>query len=420
MGEAHPTSTQAHPLKATMVLSTLHKSLIKNLLLRGSLITLLGIIGCTRENQPISPVVSSTQTQATITPSNYQKITMVEDLEHPWGMAWLPDGNILITERPGRLRIVRNGKLDPTPIEGVPEIFNENQGGLLDISVHPRFSDNRFVYFAYSHGTNSANRTRVARAVFDGNKLQNWQVIFEVSQVKPRGQHFGSRMIWLPDETLLISIGDGGNPPIELDGELIRQQAQNLDSHLGKILRLKDDGSIPDDNPFVGAPDAEAAVWSYGHRNIQGLALDSATQQVWATEHGSRGGDEVNLIVEGENYGWPVVTHSREYSGGLISPEKSLPGMIDPKQVWTPSIAPSGLAIYRGDRFEAWQGNLLAGGLVSQDIRRLEVDETGKVVKETSIPIGQRVRDIRQGPDGLLYILTDQSNGQLIRLEPSK
>jgi glucose/arabinose dehydrogenase len=318
------------------------------------------------------------------------------------------------------MRIVRNGTLDPTPIGGIPDLFNQNQGGLLDISLHPRFAENNFVYFTYSHGTIEANRTRVARAKFDGQTLQNWQVIFEVSQDKPRGQHFGSRMVWLPDETLLISIGDGGNPPIQLNGELIRQQAQNLDSHLGKILRLNDDGSSPEDNPFVGSPDAKTAIWSYGHRNIQGLAFDPVTKRVWATEHGSRGGDEVNLIVGGENYGWPVATHSREYSGGLISPEKSLPGMIDPKQIWTPSIAPSGLTVYRGDRFEEWQGNLLAGGLVSQDIRRLEVDDTGQVVKEMSISIGQRVRYISQGPDGLLYILTDQSNGQLIRLEPTK
>lgn len=349
--------------------------------------------------------------------SNVQMVTVLKDLDHPWGIVWLPDSSMLITERQGRLRIVRDGIVDPTPIAGVPNVFAENQGGLLDISLHPRFAENRWVYFTYSDGTHSGNRTHIARATFDGSALNDWQVIFKVSQTKSRGQHFGSRMVWLPDGTLLASIGDGGNPPVVLEGEFIRQQAQNFHSHLGKVVRLNDDGSVPLDNPFVSA-DADPAVWSAGHRNIQGLAFDPMANRVWASEHGSRGGDELNLVEGGENYGWPLATHSREYSGGLISPEQSLPGMIDPAQVWTPSIAPSGLAVYTGDRFPQWQGNLFAGGLVSQDIRRLELDESGKVINEESIPIGQRVRDVRQGPDGLLYVLTDEPNGKLIRLEP--
>ena len=386
----------------------------------GGAIALLGVVGCTAQSG-FSPE-GQTGEPITIADDNnedFQTVTVVDSLAHPWGLAWLPNGDLLITERSGQLRIVREGVLDPAPISGVPEIFAQGQGGLLDIAVHPGFEGNSWVYFAYSQGTTAANRTQIARAAFDGNTLSDWQVIFEVSQTKSRGQHFGSRLVWLPDGTLLASIGDGGNPPIELDGEFIRQQAQNTGSHFGKVIRINDDGSIPSDNPF--ADDAEAApeVWSYGHRNIQGLALDPDTQQVWATEHGSRGGDEVNQIEAGENYGWPVATHSREYSGGLISPETSLPGMVDPKLVWTPSIAPSGLAVYRGDAFPAWRGHLFAGGLVSQDIRRIELDDSGNVVNEVSIPIGQRVRAIRQGPDDLLYVLTDESNGQLIRLEPT-
>ena len=395
-----------------------------------SMIALLGVISCTTEVQSNSSAAtqsdqtnntsnSTSNTETLAATSGYQTISVVNGLEHPWGVVWLPSGEMLITERPGRLRIVRDGVLDPTPISGVPEVFAENQGGLLDISLHPKFAENRLVYFTYSHGNNSASRTRVARATFDGNAVNNWQVIFEVDRTKPRGQHFGSRMAWLPDGTLLVSIGDGGNPPITLDGELIRQQAQNLDSHLGKIVRINDDGSIPADNPFVTTDNAEPAIWSYGHRNIQGLTFDPVANQVWASEHGSRGGDEVNLIQGGENYGWPVATHSREYSGGLISPEKSLPGMIDPKVIWTPSIAPSGLTVYNGDRFPQWQGQLFAGGLVSQDIHRIEVDESGNVVNQESISIGQRVRDVRQGLDGLLYVLTDEPNGQLIRIEPN-
>ena len=379
---------------------------LDRLIAAGSAIALFAIAGCS----------TSAQTDRAATP-NFEKVTILENLEHPWSVDWLPDGAMLITERPGRLRIARDGVLDPNPIAGLPEIFAEGQGGLMEVSVHPRFAENRWIYLTYSHGTIDANRTRIARAILDGDRLSNVKVIFEVSQTKPRGQHFGSRLVWLPDGTLLAAIGDGGNPPIELEGELIRQQAQNRRSHLGKVVRLNDDGSIPSDNPFVGAEDADSAVWSYGHRNIQGLTFDPIADRVWASEHGARGGDEVNWVRGGENYGWPVATHSREYSGGLISPEQSLPGMVDPKLIWTPSIAPSGLAFYSSDRVAQWQGNLFAGGLVSQDVRRIELDEAGNVVEEESISIGQRVRDVRQGPDGGLYVLTDEPNGQLIRLE---
>ena len=347
-----------------------------------------------------------------------QQVILVESLEHPWGLDWLPDGTLLLTERPGRLRVMRNGELDPVPLPGIPEVLAAGQGGLLDISVHPQFAENQWVYFTYSHGTSAANQTRVARAQFDGSTISDWTVIFEVNRAKRGEQHFGSRIVWLPDNTMLVSIGDGGNPPIQLDGGLIRNQAQNLGSHFGKVVRLNDDGSVPADNPLVGTPEADSVLWSYGHRNIQGMVFDAVTNQVWATEHGSRGGDELNRVDPGENYGWPVVTHSQEYSGGEISSERSRPGMVDPLIVWTPAIAPSGLMLYRGDQFPQWQGDLFAGGLVSRDIRRIELDETGAVVSQTPISIGQRVRDVRQGPDGLIYILTDERNGRLIRLEP--
>jgi glucose/arabinose dehydrogenase len=217
---------------------------------------------------------------------------------------------------------------------------------------------------------------------------------------------------------MLIAIGDGGNPPLEVNGELIRNQAQKLDSQLGKVLRIKDDGSIPADNPFVKIAGANPAIWSYGHRNIQGLFADPISQQVWSTEHGSRGGDELNLIEAGKNYGWPVVSFSQEYTGGNISNETSRPDMVDPKLVWTPAIAPSGLLLYRGNIFANWQGNLLAGGLVSKSVIRIKIEGNKAVVQET-IPVGQRVRDVRQGKDGFIYILTDEQAGQLIRIEPS-
>lgn len=372
-----------------------------------------------------SSTVSSDSTNVNTSSSNdiavaqkFQKTTVVKGLEHPWSMAWLPDGAMLITERPGRLRIVRDGKLDPTPITGVPEVFAVNQGGLMEISVHPNFAENRFVYLTYSHGGNEANWTRLARATFDGKILRDLKVIFEVSQPKSGGQHFGSRIVWLPDRTMLVAIGDGGNPPVKLEGDFIRKQAQNLRSHLGKIVRLNDDGSVAKGNPLATSADNFPAIWSYGHRNIQGLAFDPATNRVWSTEHGARGGDELNLVEAGKNYGWPVVTHSKEYTGGEISQERSRAGMEDPKVVWTPATAPSGLAFYNGDRFEEWKGDLFAGGLISRDVRRIDLDSKGNVVSQQSIDIGQRVRDVRQGPDGLLYILTDEDNGELIRLEP--
>ncbi|MDJ0694240.1 PQQ-dependent sugar dehydrogenase [Mastigocoleus sp. MO_188.B34] len=378
------------------------------------------------ENSSVNSESSTNVASTNTATENFQKTTLIRGLEHPWSMAWLPDGAMLITERPGRLRIVRDGKLDPNPIGGLPEVFAVNQGGLMEISLHPDFAKNRFVYLTYSHGSNNANRTRLARATFDGKTLGDVRVIFEVSQPKSGGQHFGSRIIWLPDRTMLLAIGDGGNPPVRLEGDFIRKQAQNRNSHLGKVLRLNDDGSIPKDNPFAKTANASPAIWSYGHRNIQGLAYDPANNRVWSTEHGARGGDELNLVEAGKNYGWPVVTHSKEYTGGEISQERSRPGMEDPKVVWTPATAPSGLAFYNGvrsadaqraNRFKEWKGDLFAGGLVSRDVRHIDLDEKGNVVSQKSIDIGQRVRDVRQGPDGLLYILTDQADGELIRLE---
>lgn len=402
----------------------------------GSAIVLLIFASCSQlQNLPnastnaentSSPVATNTPSNAPVVPtgdvaaaSSFSKTTLVEGLEHPWSIAWLTDGAMLITERPGRLRIVRNGILDPTPITGVPKVLAVGQGGLMDVSLHPNFAQNRLIYLTYSHGSEDANRTRVARARFDGKALNDLKVIFEATQPKSGDQHFGSRITWLPDGTMLVAIGDGGNPPISLNGNLIRKQAQNLNSRLGKIVRINDDGSIPKDNPFATNANADRAIWSYGHRNIQGLTLDPTSQRVWATEHGSRGGDELNQPQAGKNYGWPVVTYSEEYTGGEISNERSRPGMEDPKVVWTPATAPSGLAFYTGDRFGQWKGDLFAGGLISQDVRRIDLDESGNVVGQDAIDIGQRVRDVRQGPDGLLYVLTDEQNGQLISLEPT-
>lgn len=369
------------------------------------------------ESSPLSSNILLSQNNTEVA-QNIAQTTIVEGLERPWGMAWLPDGSILITERPGRLRIVRNGQLDLQPISGVREVFAVNHGGLLDVALHPDFEQNRLVYFTYSQGSNQANHTRVARATFDGTSLQNWSDIFAVNLKKPEGQHFGSRIVWLPDKTMLVAFGDGGNPPLQLNGDLIRKQAQNLGSHLGSVVRINDDGSIPQDNPVFDSANAAPGMWSYGHRNIQGMTINPLTNRIWSTEHGSKGGDELNLMQPGQNYGWPEVSYSDEYTGGRVASLSSRSDVLEPKVVWTPSIAPSGLAVYYSDRFDQWQGDLFAGGLVSRDVRRLDLDEAGNIVKEESIPIGQRVRDVRQSPDGGLYVLTDEQNGQLIRIDP--
>ncbi len=361
------------------------------------------------------PAVSQPATVAQAAP-DYTISAIAAGLEHPWGMAWLPDGDLLITERPGRLR--RWDGTELRTVTGIPTVFNRGQGGLLDVAVHPQFAENGWVYFTYAAGSRSANQTQVARARLADDTLRDWQVIFTVAPAKPGAQHFGSRLLWLPDGTLLVSTGDGGNPPIELDNQLIRLQAQRLDSDLGKVLRLQDDGSIPADNPAIeGQP--PSAVWSYGHRNIQGLAYDAERQAIWATEHGARGGDELNQLRAGENYGWPLVSHSREYATGRpVSPVQSQPGMVDPQLLWTPSMAPSGLAVYQGSLFPQWRGSLFAGALVDRDIKRLSVDAQGSVREVETIPIGERVRAVAQGPDESLYVLTDERAGRLLKISP--
>lgn len=352
--------------------------------------------------------------------------TVVSGLVHPWGLAWLPDGNMLVTERPGRLRLVRmnpdgSGDLDPTPIAGLAPVFASGQGGLLDISLHPDFDATRLVYLSYAQGHRSANRTRLARAVFDGDRLGDWEVIFETNVAKPGTQHFGSRLCWLPDRTLLVSVGDGGNPPVRLAGRFIREHAQNPANQLGSIVRINPDGSVPDNNPFVGEEGFSPDIFSLGHRNIQGLAYDPIRTSIWATEHGALGGDELNRPRKGANFGWPEVTYSREYfDGSPISSDVTRQGMVDPLAVWLTAIAPSGLTVYTGDRVPQWQGDLFAGALIKQSVRHIDLDANGRVTGQTELRIGARVREVSQGPDGLLYVLTDEEDGRLIRISPKQ
>ncbi len=381
-----------------------------------------------------TPVADPTQLPAV---TQVQPRAVLDGLEAPWGIAFLPNGDALITELTGQVRYVRTGstwRIEEKPIEGMPQVSVAGQGGLMDVSLHPDFARNKLVYLSHTTGDEAGNRTRIIRGELRGRTLRNVQTIFEVAQAKPRFQHFGSRFLWLPDKTLLITIGDGGNPPTSLEGGFIRNQAQNLDSHLGKVIRINDDGSIPADNPFLDRPDAQRQIYSYGHRNSQGIARDPLSGRIYATEHGSQGGDELNEIKAGGNYGWPLTTYAVEYGPTRtpIAANQALTGMTDPLAVWTPSIAPSGLALYRGTRYAGWDGDLLAGGLrlnnANGALIRLDLDSAGKVIEQQRIDLGSvRVRDVRVGPDGYIYVITTatrnfrdkgQRNGQIWRLEP--
>jgi aldose sugar dehydrogenase len=350
--------------------------------------------------------------------SGWRLETLIAGLEHPWSIAWLPDGSALVTERPGRLRRIRDGRLDPVPIAGLPPVLAEGQGGLLDIAPHPRFAENKLVYFTFSVGTEAANRTALGRGRLASGRLDDVEIVFRNPESKSGLQHFGSRLLWLPDGALLMSIGDGGNPPIALRGQPIRMQAQNPGTDFGKTLRLDENGRPVPGNPLGKTPGARPEVWTLGHRNIQGLARDPQSGRIWATEHGSRGGDELNVIAGGSNYGWPVASFSMEYSGPPVAEQTSRPGMVDPLLVWTPSIAPSGLVFYTGSEFPNWQGDLLAGSLKLGELHRIDL-EGDRILGEEKLKIGARVRDVRQGPDGGLYVLTDEPQGRLLRIRPA-
>ena len=337
-------------------------------------------------------------------------VTLSHGLVQPWSLAFLPDGRMLITERPGRLRVFANGRLEPTPLAGVPRVAATGQGGLLDVCLHPAFAQNRVLYLSYSAEGAGGNATTIARAELGEGSLQGLTVIFEAVPRAPGGLHFGSRIAFDRAGLMYVSAGERYTKP----------RAQNLGDLGGKIVRLKDDGSVPADNPFVGRTGARPEIFSYGHRNPQGLAMHPVTGRIWEVEHGPRGGDELNILKPGANYGWPLATHGIDYDGSIISPNKSLPGMEDPLRVWTPSISPCGLCFYTGDKFPAWKGSLFTGGLSAYALFRLELDGE-RVIGEERLIEGRLpyIRDVRQGPDGLLYLVTHSDDGGLFRLDPA-
>jgi len=349
---------------------------------------------------------------------DYRLVTVAEGLVQPWSMAFLPGGDLLVTERPGRLRIVRGGKLLPTPVTGVPEVVYRGQGGLLDVVAHPNFATNKLVYLSFSKPTGGgAATTAVVRGRFENNALVDVKEVF-VADTKGAPGHFGSRIAFDKSGMMFITVGERQAPP---SGDLEKHPAQDLSNHHGKVIRLFDDGRVPPDNPFVGKAGAKPEIWSYGHRNPQGLAIHPTTGEVWATEHGPQGGDELNLIQKGLNYGWPVIGFGVNYGpGAAIHASTMRPGMEQPKNVWVPSIATSSLMIYTGDKFPAWKGSFFVGGLAGQRIVRLTYDGKAFTVEDNLVRNQGRIRDVRQGPDGFIYFSIDDQQAKptaIMRME---
>lgn len=346
---------------------------------------------------------------------NLQIETIATGLVNPWALAFLPDGRMLVTERPGRMRLItRDSKMSP-PLAGVPKVAASGQGGLLDVIADRNFAQNRTIYFCYSDPVSGGAQTALARAVLDAGeapKLENVQRIFQQKGPPSSGNHFGCRIVQMPDGNLFLTMGDHYSA---------RNEAQNLGNHIGKIIRIAPDGSVPKDNPFVGKQGAKPEIWSYGHRNSQGAALNPTSGKLWMHEHGPRGGDEINIPQPGRNYGWPVIGFGIDYSGAKIHEGTQKPGMEQPIVQWTPVIAPSGMAFYQGDLFPKWKGNAFIGGLATRILVRLELSGD-KVVREERLlrDLNERIRDVRTGPDGALWLVTDNSAGRILRVTPAK
>ncbi len=340
---------------------------------------------------------------------------VVGGLNHPWAMAFLPEGGVLITERPGNLRLLRIPGGLSKPLAGVPKVAAQGQGGLLDVALSPDFASDRYVYLSYAEADGGKSGTAVGRGRLsaDGSALEDFRVLFRQEPKLSSGLHYGSRLVFDGKGYLYISLGENNQRPT----------AQDLDKLQGKVVRLKADGTVPPDNPFVGRAGARPEIWSYGHRNPQGMALNPRTGQLWENEHGPRGGDEINLIQPGKNYGWPLATHGINYSGQPIPEAKGtdLPGMEPPLYWWPKSPAISGMAFYDADRFPAWRNSLFIGALANQNLIRLTLDGDRVVAQEWLLADRkQRIRDVRQGPDGYVYVLTDASPGELLRLAPAE
>lgn len=371
------------------------------------------IIAACEENVGVDPVINDGDLVLESVESNeetFNVVRVVDDLSHPWAVAWLPGGEMLITERAGRLNLVDNETV--TELDGLPEIQASGQGGLLDVALHPDYEENGWIYFTYSYVGDGGSNTALARAQLSDGELTDVEELYQPEITYTETQHFGSRIVIPGDGTVVFTIGDRGN----------RDQAQDRSDPTGSTIRLNEDGSIPDDNPFVNEEDVTPEIYTYGHRNAQGMDIHPETGVIWQHEHGPRGGDEINIIESGQNYGWPIATYGTEYGDDSeigINPDED-PDIVDPVLHWSPtSIAPSGMTFYSGEHFPGWDGDIFAGALANQHIRRVVLDGDEAVEEEELIrdEIG-RIRDVREGPDGLIYFLTDETDGGLYRIEP--
>ena len=370
-------------------------------------IVMLGIALCTSAlAQDRSAVINSEK-------HSFRLVTLLPGLENPWSMAFLPDGRMLVTERAGRLRLVgQDFRLDPKPIAGLPDVVSQGQGGLFDVVLHPEYAQNGWIYWAYNAPGAGGWGTALARGKLQGSRMTEVQVLFSMQPKTRLSQHFGGRIVFDKAGMLYLTLGDRGD----------KERAQKLDDHAGSVIRLYEDGRVPVDNPFAKRVEALPEKWTLGNRNMQGATLHPKTGELWTHEHGPQGGDEVNVMRSGLNYGWPVITYGVNYGFGTrIGEGQTKPGMVQPLHVWVPSIAPSGMAFVSGSKFPQWTGDLLVSALRDQMLVRLELDGE-KVVREERLLQGLvgRIRDVRMGPDGLVYLLTDSAEGSLLRLEPIK
>jgi glucose/arabinose dehydrogenase len=357
-----------------------------------------------------APAIARAQDVIRSAKASYRLVTLVRDLEQPWAIAFLPDGRILITERPGRLRVFANGRLERTPLAGVPRVYVRAQAGLLDVCLHPQFAANRVLYLSYMAPGEGGSATTVARAEFADAGLRNFSPIFQALPFNSGSLNLGCRIVFDRAGYMYATTGD----------RFQMAQAQNLANLWGKTVRLKDDGSVPPDNPLIGRTGARPEIFTWGNRNAQGIAIHPVSGRLWEVEHGPRGGDELNILKAGANYGWPLTTHGINYDGSKITDHRSLPGMEDPLRVWVPSISPCGLTFYTGDRFPGWKGSLFTGALSNYALFRIELDGE-RYVGEERLLVDRLpyIRDVRQGPDGLLYLVTHSDDGGLYRLEPA-
>ena len=344
--------------------------------------------------------------------NSYQVEVLAEGFNQPWGLSFLPSGAMLVAERSGGIQLLSADGQNRVPLQGVPEAFVRSQAGFFEAIPHPDFTTNQLIYLSYAWGDNDENGLRIARAKLSGSTLTDLEVLFTVSPLKKGGAHYGGRLAFLPDGTFAFGTGEGYN---------YREQSQQLDSLMGKIVRLNADGSIPNDNPFVGRNDARPEIWSFGHRNPQGIVYDSNAGILYVHEHGPQGGDEINVIEPGRNYGWPAITYGKEYSGAMITPYSQLEGMEQPLIYFVPSIAPAGFVQLENSLFSSWNGDFLIAALAGKELRHIDMEDGTMVAQHRLLTErDERLRDVRQGPDGAIYVLTDSSEGRLLKLTPAQ